>query len=900
MAQVAFCGPTYSGRSLNIDASRCVNFFPELNPDPNAKVPISLVGTPGAFIAANLGTAPIRLMYSFGGYLLMICGSGLYAGTSPVSMVLVGTLSTSSGFVMAADNGIVAQGLGGNQLAIVDGVNLYIYNALSPSLVTVQSYTAVQATASLTLSSSAISYVSLTYPGSGYKDLPTATVTDAGSGSGAVLQVVGGYQIASVSIPSGDNWVYPSGATPAAVVSDPTGTGAVLTVNVSTRSGGGRYVQNIIVSNGGSGYTNPTVTLSYTSYPITPTATLGGTAAVAAINVLSGGSGYTYPTVVFTPKSFTPASISGTGTIATIVYNNHGMTTGEHITLTGSSTAGYNVASTPVTVIDINTFYYASTGTGTPTTMPTWTRDGSPTSPAVALANFSQNITAINVLNGGYGYLAPPVITFSNGVASAFVPTSISGTGSVVTATFANHGLSTGDIITAAGSSSAGYNDVNVAVTITSTSTFTYPATGSGTPTVFPSITVATSGTTIATATVVNTTITAITFTGGLGYSATPTITIAAPQGSYPPANPTYVEYLDGYFIVGNASLKFYVSMLYDGTLWSGLATAAVSAGNDNVQTCISCMQQIAFIGSKTIEVWADAGVSTLTGSPFQRVQGAVMTYGTPAPYSVVKMDNSIVFLGNQGNGEFFGVLQMIGYTPQKVSTPAIDYLISKASTLSTAYAYTRTQEGHNFYVLTIPAINSTLVYDTTTQMWHEWSWNNGSNYSPGRHIGQSYCVFNSMEYLGSYLDGSIYQLSPYFYTDNGLPIASFRTSPHEIDKDSKSPVFFDCLQLDCETGTANYAVTAYLANGIVLAYGEVQAGEDAPLTTIPQAYLSWSNDSGHTWSSDYPMPLGALGAYGTLVRWRRLGQTRDRVYRVLIADGVKKVIMGAYMGGAA
>ena len=64
-----------------------------------------------------------------------------------------------------------------------------------------------------------------------------------------------------------------------------------------------------------------------------------------------------------------------------------------------------------------------------------------------------------------------------------------------------------------------------------------------------------------------------------------------------------------------------------------------------------------------------------------------------------------------------------------------------------------------------------------------------------------------------------------------------------------------------------------------------------------PQVMLRWSDDGGHTWSNEHWASMGALGAYGTRVIWRRLGMTeklRDRVYEVSGTDPVKVSIVGA------
>jgi hypothetical protein len=65
-----------------------------------------------------------------------------------------------------------------------------------------------------------------------------------------------------------------------------------------------------------------------------------------------------------------------------------------------------------------------------------------------------------------------------------------------------------------------------------------------------------------------------------------------------------------------------------------------------------------------------------------------------------------------------------------------------------------------------------------------------------------------------------------------------------------------------------------------------------------PYASLSWSDDGGHTWSNDYLASMGAIGKYITRLVWRRLGYSRDRVFRLAISESAKKVLIGAVMEG--
>ena len=60
---------------------------------------------------------------------------------------------------------------------------------------------------------------------------------------------------------------------------------------------------------------------------------------------------------------------------------------------------------------------------------------------------------------------------------------------------------------------------------------------------------------------------------------------------------------------------------------------------------------------------------------------------------------------------------------------------------------------------------------------------------------------------------------------------------------------------------------------------------------------LRWSDDGGHTWSSEHWKSMGRIGETDVRVIWRRLGMTtkiRDRVYEVSGTDPVQIAIMGA------
>ena len=74
----------------------------------------------------------------------------------------------------------------------------------------------------------------------------------------------------------------------------------------------------------------------------------------------------------------------------------------------------------------------------------------------------------------------------------------------------------------------------------------------------------------------------------------------------------------------------------------------------------------------------------------------------------------------------------------------------------------------------------------------------------------------------------------------------------------------------------------------------ETGVGTQSGQGVNPQAMLQWSNDGARTWSNEHWASFGAIGKYKTRARWRRLGRARDRVYRLVVSDPCKVVILGA------
>jgi len=332
------------------------------------------------------------------------------------------------------------------------------------------------------------------------------------------------------------------------------------------------------------------------------------------------------------------------------------------------------------------------------------------------------------------------------------------------------------------------------------------------------------------------------------------------------------VGYLDGYYVFNKPNTQqFYISSLA-GTSFDGLDFASAEGATDNLVSLLVDHRELWLFGDTSTEVFSNTGNADF---PIERIGGAFLEHGCAAKFSPAKLDNTVFWLGKDSNGAGT-VWRAAGYTPQRVSTHAVEYAIASYARMDDAISYTYQQEGHAFYVLTFPTASKTWVYDAATGAWHERAYRDPTTGELERHRSNNHIYFGAVNVVGDYENGNIYALDLNYYSDNGSPMLSRRAAA-VLYADSKRQ-FFKALQIEME-------------EGIGLTTGQ---GSD------PQAMLDWSDDNGKTWSNEHWATIGALGKYKTRISWNRLGAGRDRVFRVSITDPIKRAIIGATVEGSA
>ena len=337
---------------------------------------------------------------------------------------------------------------------------------------------------------------------------------------------------------------------------------------------------------------------------------------------------------------------------------------------------------------------------------------------------------------------------------------------------------------------------------------------------------------------------------------------------NFPSTGPASVTFIDGRFIVNDPQTRqFFVSASFDGTTWTPVMFGTKETYSDLLQAVDNNNGTIIMWGTSSVEFWQDVGA---VGLPYTLIPGTVQNIGLVALWSRCYMGSSVLFLGVSQEGGI-QVYAIDGYTPKVVSNPDIEQLIDYFTDnfiITDAVALTYAIGSHNFYQLTFPTANRTLLYDMTSNIWQEVQ-TGVAVYN--RHNGNLGVSFNYRNLISDYSNGNIYYMSDEAYTDNGTAIKRQIATRHL--RSNGNEFTLDEVFLDMETGNA------------------LQTGQGSN----PQIVLQKSKDGGRTFGYERWKTLGLVGQYlAPRVIWRRNGRARDFVFQFTMTDPVQFVIAGS------
>lgn len=327
------------------------------------------------------------------------------------------------------------------------------------------------------------------------------------------------------------------------------------------------------------------------------------------------------------------------------------------------------------------------------------------------------------------------------------------------------------------------------------------------------------------------------------------------------------VDYLNGRFIACEPDTQnFYCSEVLDGLYWDALNVQTVDSNPDNVVTQAVIRNELVMFCTDSLEIYDDSG--TLP-SPFIRNSSGIASVGCAAAHSVVNLDNTVYWLGRNEIGQ--GVIyKLSGYTPARVSNYTVEIALQGMSDISDAIAFAYQQDGHFFYVISFPVGNKTFALDLSTNLWAERASFSGGDFS--RWEATHHAFFVGKHLVSDFAEGKIYSMAMNVYADG--------TATHKWLRS------FACPGTDMQR-MRHSRLEIHLERGV----GLTGAAD-------PQAMLRWSDDGGHTWSSEVWASMGAIGEYGKRVVFNRLGTTRGqpRIYELSGTAAVKTALLEAHL----
>lgn len=326
--------------------------------------------------------------------------------------------------------------------------------------------------------------------------------------------------------------------------------------------------------------------------------------------------------------------------------------------------------------------------------------------------------------------------------------------------------------------------------------------------------------------------------------------------------NLQWIEFFDQFFVVGNAD-GFQVSALADGTTWDSIDVAEPESSPDDLIRGIRDQRRLVLLGDDSGEIWYNAGIST--GMPLDRIPDGAFEVGIAAKESAAKIDNGVIWLAKEGGGRSFRRLD--GINPTRISTPAIDAELDSYETVDDAFAFTYAFGGHAFYVCSLPAAGVSWRYDFSVQLWQK-----------RRSLGLDYWRPNCAAgcygkvLIGDSLAGRIGFFSDSVHTEWGDEI-QWETISAPV-QDNGRMLTFDRLRLEIDAG-----------QGIATGQG-----------SNPQLRISWTDDDGRSWSSEYSRSMGVMGDYKREISLTEMGSSRSRRFRFRGSDPIATALIRAFV----
>jgi hypothetical protein len=291
-------------------------------------------------------------------------------------------------------------------------------------------------------------------------------------------------------------------------------------------------------------------------------------------------------------------------------------------------------------------------------------------------------------------------------------------------------------------------------------------------------------------------------------------------------------------------------------TVWSG-EYATAQASPDLTRAMIIANQYLYFFGQNTIEAWRD------DGSTFVRESQGAIEIGTLARYSVANILGALYFVDSS-----YEISRLQGFQVQNISNPNLSRYLRSFATVEDAIGDALFIDGKQFYILSFPGEQKTLVYDIAMNQWYEWSYWNQSTAEREMFSGLSVANANEWKktFIGDRANGKVYEMTG--TTDDGDDIKT-EIITDEIDRGYPDQWKF-CSEINLTFRRADTAQSP------------------------KKMSISWRDNGETAWSATEQVEIESIGKTTTRVNLRRLGAYKSRVWRFTMTDATQAALIEA------
>lgn len=288
-------------------------------------------------------------------------------------------------------------------------------------------------------------------------------------------------------------------------------------------------------------------------------------------------------------------------------------------------------------------------------------------------------------------------------------------------------------------------------------------------------------------------------------YISTTDVVTEITDAQFPTSHLPYPVFLDGYLFVQKTTGEIFNCDSGDIVNWQSTSYLSPESYPDGAVAIARQNNLLVALGVNSIEFFYDAANAT-PGSPLSVNDQAIIQYGCASGTSIAQEEGLLVFVAISATGEKF-VTAIKGTKDQVISTEAINrVLVGEGSNISDSWGFLTRQKGHLLYVLNLPSQSRTIVFDFTTEMWHEWEWYDGT--TDGVFPMADSCEHQDQAYFLHQANGKTYKASPTVYQDDSR-VVKILVQTSRYDGETAKIKFLDRMEVisDWTSGASSMSV---------------------------------------------------------------------------------------------